>query len=178
MVGQIEDMIIVEMLIAKNTLSKIVKQVGRLILPELYVAHDMQSVYENINLKSSWKSSDTMWSTMVCINASTREFHTEKYTSYTLITVPLQDYKLQQKSGNIYDLLFKLNDKECISLPLTPDVTFMFSGTFLSHRQNGNTSIDKENNQFVNLSSYGNHKLFTHIRIFFARNTKSGFKII
>ena len=85
---------------------------------------------------------------------------------------------MQQQSKNIYEFLFKLNDKECISLPLTPDITFMFSGKFLSHCQNGNTSIEKDNNEFVNLSSYGNHTLFTHIRESFARNIQSEFKII
>ena len=51
MAGKIEEMISVEMCIAKTTLSKIVKQIGSLILPALDVAHDIQSVYGNINLK-------------------------------------------------------------------------------------------------------------------------------
>ena len=42
MADQIEDMITVEMNLAKLTLSKIVQQVERLILPSLDVAHDMQ----------------------------------------------------------------------------------------------------------------------------------------
>ena len=92
-------------------------RVDRFILPALDVAHDMKRVYGNINLKPSGESSDTMWSTNVCINASTREFHTEKDTSYTLIMLPFQDYKLQQKSGKVYTFLFKLIDNKCISLP-------------------------------------------------------------
>ena len=141
MATQIDDMISVEMCIAKDTLSKMVARVERFILPALDVAHDMQSVYGNINLKKSGRTYGTMWSTNVCVNASTGEFHTEKDTSYTLITVPLQDYKLQQKCGNVYKFPFKLNNNECISLPSTPDVSFMFYGTFLSHHQTGNSSI-------------------------------------
>jgi hypothetical protein len=175
---QIEDMITVETNLAKLTLSKIVQQVERLILPELDVAHDMQRHYSDINLKLRGKSSENMWSTNVCINTTTEEYHIEKDNSYTLITVPLQNFNLQKIKGNIYDFRFKLNDQVCISLPMTPDVTFMFSVTFLTHRQNGNSSLDKNSNEFVNLSSYGNHKLFTHIHKSFARNIQDGLNII
>ena len=175
---QIEDMISVEMCFAKNTLSNIVKQVGRLILPAVDVAHDMQNVYGNINLNKCDRKTGSMCSTNVCVNATTGEFHTEKDTSYTMITVPLQDYKSQRNGGNIYKFLFKLNDNVCISFPLTPNVSFMFSGTFLCHRQAGNTSKYKEVHQFVNLSSYGNQKLFNHIRKSFTRNIQDGLNII
>ena len=97
MEDQIEDMITVEMNLAKLTLSKIVQQVERLILPALDVAHDMQRQYSDINLKLRGQSCDNMWSTNVCINATTEEYHTEKDTSYTLITVPLQNFNLQKK---------------------------------------------------------------------------------
>ena len=69
----------------------------RLILPALDVAHDMQRHYSDINLKLSGTSSENMWSTNVCINATMEEYHTEKDTSYTLITVPLQNFNLQKK---------------------------------------------------------------------------------
>ena len=102
MADQIEDMITVEMNLAKLTLSKIVQQVERLILPALDVAHDMQRHYSDINLKLRGQSYDNMWSTNVCINSTTEEYHTEKDTSYTLITVPLQNFNLQKIKGNIY----------------------------------------------------------------------------
>ena len=112
-----------------------------------------------------------MWDTNVCVNASTGEFHTEKDTSYTLITVPQQDFKSQKYSGNVYNFLFKLNHNNLLSLPLTPDLSLLFSGTFLTHRQKGNYSQDKSSKPFVNLSSYGNQRLFTHIRKSFFRNS-------
>ena len=95
-----------------------------------------------------------------------------------MITVPLQDYKSQRNGGDIYKFLLKLNDNVCISLPLSPNVSFMFSGTFLCYRQAGNTSKYKEVHKFVNLSSYGNQKLFNHIRKSFARNIKDELNII
>ena len=90
-----------------------------------------------------------MWSKNLCVNASTGELHMDKDTSYMPITVPLKYYKLQQKCGNVYKFIFEINDNKYISLP-----SFMFSVTFISHCQAGNTSTDKENNHFVNLSSY------------------------
>ena len=174
---QIEYMISVEMCFAKNTLSNMVKEVARLILPAVDMAHDMQNVDGNINLNKCDRKTGSIRSTNIWVNATTGEFHTEKDTSYTMITVPLQDYKSQRNGGNIYKFLFKLNDNVCISLPLTPNVSFMFSGTFLCHRQAGNTSNYKDVHQFVNLSSYGNQKLFTHIRKSFARNIQDGLNI-
>ena len=105
----------------------------------------------------------------MCVNASTGDFHTEKDTSYTLITVPSQEIKEQKKIGNEYSFLFKLNANTTISLPLSIDLTFLFSGMFISHRQRGNNSKKKEDSPFINLSSYGNQRLFTHIRKSFSR---------
>ena len=148
------------------------KRVERLILPAFDVAYDMQSVDGNINLNKIVRTYGTMWSTDVCVNASTGDLYTEKGTSYTLIMVPLQDYMLQ-KNVEMYTNLSKLNHNECISLPLNLNFSFMISCTFISHHQAGNTSKDKENNQFVNLSSYGNQNLFNHILKSFLRNIQS-----
>ena len=166
----IEDMIGIEMHSATQSLSKMVGHVDKLILPALDIANKLQPEYGDIFLKKNDDECSAMWHTNVCINASTGEFHTEKDTSYTLITVPSQGYKTQKNCGNVYNFLFKLNEDNVISLPLTPDLSFLFSATFLSHRQEGNESTEKVSQPFVNLSSYGNHKLFTHIRKSFCRN--------
>ena len=166
----IEDMIGVEMRLATQSISKVVVHVDKLILPVLDIANKMQCDRGDIHLKLSKDACAAMWHTNVCVNATTGEFHTEKDTSYTLIMVPTQDYKAQKKGGNIYSFLFKLNDNTLVSLPLTPNLSFLFSGTFLTHRQEGNDYADKSAPPFVNLSSYSNHKLFTHIRKSFLRN--------
>ena len=166
----IEEKIAFEMSVASKTLSNVVEYADKLFLPMLDIASKMQSTYGNISLNKDKEQCSSMWNTHVCINASTQEFHTEKDTSYTLITVPAQDSKAQNVCCNTYHFLFKLNKNVIISLPLTPDLSFIFSGTYLSHQQEGNNCTEKNTNPFVNLSSYGNKRLFTHIRKSFFRN--------
>ena len=62
----------------------------------------------------------------VCVNASTADFHTEKDVLYTLIAVPQQDYITTKKNGNTYQFMFKLNEYDCISLDLIPNMSFFF----------------------------------------------------
>ena len=166
----IEDMIGVEMQLATQSIAKIVVHVDKLILPILDIANKMQCDHGDIYLKRTKDACAAMWHTNVCVNATTGEFHTERDTSYTLIMVPTQNYKAQKKDGNKYNFLFKLNDDTLVSLPLTPNLSFLFSATFLTHRQEGSEYADKSKQPFVNLSSYSNHKLFTHIRKSFFRN--------
>ena len=165
----IEEMISVEMSFALEQIAKIVVNVDRLLLPVMDVADRKQHDFGDIGMKKDHDLSASMWNTNVCVNASTGDFHTEKDTSYSLITVPSQKQKAQKKCGNKYSFLFKLNANTTLSLPMSIDLTFLFSGTFLSHRQEGNNSRNKEDSPFINLSSYGNQRLFTHIRKSFSR---------
>ena len=166
----IEKMIGIEMAFATQSLSKIVRQIDRFIMPLLDTANRLQCSNGNILLKKKENECAAMWNTNICVNASTGEFHTENDTSYTLITVPQQDFKSQKNCGNTYNFLFKLNEGNQISLPLIPNVSCLFSGLFLYHRQKGNDSKEQLHKPFVNLSSYGNQRLFTHIRKSFTRN--------
>ena len=106
-----------------------------------------------------------MWNMSVCVNASTADFRTEKDVSYTLIAVPKHDHSMAKKMGNTYQFLFKLNENNCICFDLHPNISFCFSGTFLTHRQKGNDSIGSDDNKFVNLSSNKN-KLFYIISLY------------
>ena len=111
-----------------------------------------------------------MWKTNVCVNATAGQFHTEKDTSYTIITVPMQDYGKQKREGNTYEFQFRLDDNNCIVLPMTPELTFIFSGIFVTHRQACNSKTSNNLEPFINLSSYGNERLFNHICKSFFRN--------
>ena len=42
-------------------------------------------------------SENGLWQSELCVNALTRDFHTEKDISYTLISVPTQDYNDKDK---------------------------------------------------------------------------------
>ena len=60
-------------------------KVGLIIADIMHYLHYVTDIKQkwdgNINLKSSGTLSDIMWSTNICVNVSTREFHTEKGTS-------------------------------------------------------------------------------------------------
>lgn len=171
--SQIETAASGEMFAAVHNLSCVIPNLGQLLFPVLDIGHDLQKSWGDVNLKKVSKGPDSMWNMSVCVNASTADFHTEKDVSYTLIAVPKQDHSMAKKMGNTYQFLFKLNENNCISFDLHPNISFCFSGTFLTHRQKGNDSKESDDNKFVNLSSYGNYRLFTHIRKSFLRNSLS-----
>lgn len=72
-----------------------------------------------------------------------------------------------------YCFLFHLNTENICELSLNEDISLLFSGQCLSHKQIYDVLPVKDDDLFINLSSYGNHKLFTHIRKSFNRNEKS-----
>ena len=163
-VKQIEIAASEEMFAAVQTLGCAIPNLGRLLFPVLDIGHDLQKIWGDVNLKKVSKGADSMWNMSVCVDVSTADFHTEKDVSYTLIGVPKQQYSNSKRHGNTYQFLFRLNDNNCISLDLLPDISFCFSGTFLTHRQKGNDLVKCDDSKFVNLSSYTNYRLFTHIR--------------
>ena len=64
--------------------------------------------------------------------------------------------------------LFNVNGHRHIALPMSCKLTFICLGMLLTHRQ----SIDTVNRigSFMNVTSYGNKRLFTHMRQSFKRN--------
>ena len=93
----VEEKISIEMSFALQQIDKIVVNIGRLLLPVIDVAHSKQYNFGDIGMIKNDNASPSMWNTNVCVNASTGDFHTEKDTSYTLITVPSQEQKEQKK---------------------------------------------------------------------------------
>ena len=85
--------------------------------------------------------------------------HTENDCTYTLISVPTQN-----KSMNIYRFIFPLNEDHIIEVIMNEDLSFLFSGKFLHHNQTSESIPDIKDDLFINLSSYGNNKLVTHMR--------------
>ena len=51
-----------------------------------------------------------------------------------------------------------------IGIKLEPGMTFMFSGKYLTHRQSCNNNITTSNSTFVNIASYGNERLYNHLK--------------
>ena len=100
------------------------------------------------------------WSSQICINAMTKLFHTELDSTYTVISVPHQ-----KKDTCLPSFQFKIKEDTILEVPLQEGTTIIFSAYMLTHRQN--LVIDeslKNMYPFFNVASFGNMRLFTHMR--------------
>ena len=146
-----------------NNFATVIPTIRSVISPVIETTFELQKDDTNINLKEGLASKDGCWQTSLCVNAATDIFHTEQDCTYTLISIPKQE--MINDTNNRYDFIFKINAIQHISIKLIPGVSFIFSGTYLTHRQN--MSSGKSNGEptnFFNIASYGNKRLFTHIR--------------
>ena len=182
-------------------LGGIIPNVHRLISQVVDVAYNMQATCGSVNLQRVETTSSGLWQSKVCINVSTDKWHTENDCSYTLVSMPKQEYKPN------YVFFFQLNSKKQIGIPIVAGVSFMSSMKLLTHRQQKiadynrrfdgasiidgpgwqararetsqvppqttNTSPERLCNNFVNICLYANRRLFTHIRTSLNRNQES-----
>ena len=140
--------------------------------PVLKVAYDAQSTWGDINLSNVATTVNGMWQSQICVDASTAVEHTENDCTYTVISVPNQHISLSRKMRKSLYFVFCISQSESLRLPLAPHLSFFYSGLFLVHRQNHpNTTQTVE--CFVNVASYGNERLFNHIRSSFGRLKRS-----
>jgi hypothetical protein len=147
-------------------LSTIFQNIRSVISPVLETLHNIELNEAKLNMKEVLSSKDGCWQSSLCIDAVTKLFHTEKDCTYTLITIPLQECKFDKKDSTRYDFIFKINDRRHINVRLTPGISFIFSGYYLTHRQSMSkmTKVDDQKFNFINIASYGNKRLFAHIR--------------
>ena len=158
--------------IIANDLGQSIKSLGKhitnlhsLLAPVLNVASKMQEHNKESHLQEVKTSQHGLWQSQVCVNAQTSIIHTENYCSYTVISVPNQEY-----DGKKYEFLFSFNPNKSVSLTLENHISFIFSGLFLSHKQVGPNDISEKSKCFYNLASYGNARLFNNLRQSFKRN--------
>ena len=153
---------------AVNQISKYVPIVESIIAPVFSIAYRLQEKYGSICLEQVKSTESGLWQSSICVNAQTRIFHTEKDSTYTVITVPLQ-----KKKYNRYEFLFKINESNTLVFNMLQGLSFFFSAKFLTHRQACcQTDSMQDYHPFFNFSSYGNAKLFSHCRCSFQRNMK------
>ena len=157
----------------------------------------MQADHGDVNLQQVKTSSSGLWQSKVCINATTKKWHTENDCSYTLVSVPKQDCVRE------YVFFFRLNSNKCIGIPMQSGVSFVSSMKLLTHRQQCIADTNRprnpaitdgpewqarleareqglpvqeanvaaaQGNNFINVCSYANRRLFTHIRASMQRN--------
>ena len=155
-----------------NEISRSVKDLGtflpnirNIIAPVIETSFNLQSKEgKDLNLKEMSSITEGCWQTSICIDAETREYHTEHDCTYTLISIPTQKTQKKNQTSIKYDFLFKLTNKQSINVTLKPGVSFIFSGLFLSHRQNKSRVGNTGDEHFFNMASYGNKRLFQHLR--------------
>ena len=143
-----------------NNLRTVLPNIRSLIAPVLETSYELQQKNIDLNLKEGFSSKDGCWQTSLCVNAVTKQFHTEQDCTYTLISIPNQALNEDR-----YDFIFKINPQKHICIQMIPGLSFIFSGMYLTHRQNiSQSNMNKSSTNFFNVASYGNKRLFTHIR--------------
>ena len=145
-------------------ISKFVPKIKTIISPVIATAYELQSSIRNINIQKCNASRSGCWQTSICIDASTGELHTEKDCTYTLISIPNQNTITSKDAGNNYHFLFSLTDKKRLNIPLYHGTSFIFSATFLTHRQHINDFNSNDKEVLFNVASYGNKRLYHHIK--------------
>jgi hypothetical protein len=155
---------------AINDLNSFIPKIKSIISPVIDTCFELQSSIKDINIKKGYASNDGCWQSSLCVDAVTGQFHNEQDCTYTLISVPRQDTIESNKNSNKYHFLFELTKKKRLNIPLFPGVSFIFSGLFLTHRQHIVQGTIGNQDKFFNVASYGNKRLFNHIKKSFNNN--------
>ena len=173
--ADIENIVSKEVKVSVERLSKYFPNIRELIAPILNVAYVKQIDDGDINFNLSKTSKDGLWQSELCVNAITRDFHTEKDVTYTLISVPQQDcIDKSKKKPSPTMFLFKINEDKTVGFKMSQNISFIFNGTMLTHRQFCEDGYEKESikgkvSDFYNIACYGNQRLFNHLRHSFRR---------
>ena len=143
-------------------LTTIIPNLKEYIAPTLNVIYDIQSTIGDIHMKKTTVSDYGMWQLAVGETCQTSNLHVEDDCTYTIICTPSQDYSAISQSE--YNFLFEIKKGVTIGIKLERGVTLLYSGKYLMHRQMHNESIQGESNIFFNFASYGNERLYNHLK--------------
>lgn len=159
-----DNKISLEIKVCCNIMGRLLPNIRSVISPVIDTAFEIQNEVGDINLQPISSSKNGCWQTSVCINAQTSDFHIEKDCTYTLISIPRQEYFKSTTKKDAFNFIFKLSKTEMVNIELVPSLSFIFSGLFLTHRQNKKNQNTSSNDVFFNIASYGNKCLFNHLR--------------
>ena len=171
-----ESLIAQEVETAVDRFSKYFPNIRSLIAPILKIAFEKQKDTGDINFKEVMTSNHGLWQSELCCDAITRDFHTERDITYTLISIPYQfTDNVEKKQCKPTYFMLQLNEKNTIAFRMTPKSSFFFSGTMITHKQfceDGYEDVDdrKKISHFYNIACYGNERLFHHLRLSFRRS--------
>ena len=80
----------VEVNYAVDTMKRMSPNIKNLVSPVLDVAYDVQFSVGGINRQKISGTDDGVWHNQISVNATTAQFYTEKYVTYTMVSVPRQ----------------------------------------------------------------------------------------
>ena len=149
---------------------KVFPEIKLLLSPILNAAFDKQCGNGTKLLQPVDSSDDGCWNSFLFIDTRTESFHRENDCAYTMITVPNQHMDREKHPSQQPAFIFKINEQQNITLPLTSDVTFFYNASFLTHRQSYTPTETKDSHKFFNISSYANEKIFNHLLLSFERS--------
>ena len=150
-----------------NNVAKLVPNIDQLTSAVIDTANRMQNDVGDVNLKEDAIEADGVWMGTIAVNGHTKILHCEEDCTYTMVYVPKQYVK--DKIG-AYNFQISINPKHNIAITLYENTTMIFSGKTLTHRQTYFDNESYSDHDFVNFVSYGNKKLFDHLKNSFKRN--------
>ena len=157
-----EDLSTQELALGIKNLSAIIPNITKYIAPTLNAIHGLQHDIGDINMKEVQGTNSGLWMTSICDTCQTTNLHTENDCTYTVVTVPKQ---VKYPTGNPeYNFLFDLKKGQTIGIRMEHGVTFMYTGRYLMHRQCLNENAESDNGTFINFASYGNERLYNHLK--------------
>ena len=162
----LEELSQMEMQCGIANLSNYIPLLPKLISPIIDVAFNLQQSQGDILLKEITGSKDGLWQTSMCVNAETQQFHTECDCTYTLIHVSQQ---VRKNNPAEYYFNFNLMKERTFSIQMKASTSILFSGQHITHSQACSVVDNHDDNTFFNFASYGNARLFNHIRKSFER---------
>ena len=150
--------------------SRIIPEINWLLSPILDLAYQRQQSIDRKILTPLKVSQNGCWNSHIFVNSCTSTFHVEKDCSYTCIHVPNQDFTKKDNICEVPGFVFQFNDSQRLIIQLNRMVSIMYNAQCLMHRQvyypeNGATD------NFFNVATYANEKLFNHLRKTFNRLT-------
>ena len=172
---ELEILVASEVAFAVDKFKKYFPNIRHLIAPLLNAAYHKQNEDGDVNFKLSMTAENGLWQSELCVDAVTRDFHTEKDVSYTLISVPTQDYDNDtKKKPRDTIFLFRLNDTKTVGFKMHQKLSFLFCGAMVTHKQFSEdgyeTEMERDSiNHFYNIACYGNQRLYNHLRHSFWR---------
>ena len=145
-----------------KSLCRVFPNLQTYISPALETIHDIQQDIGNLNLKVLDHTHSNLWQTSICVNSQTEQLHIENDCTYTIITIPRQDSKNGKQE---YNFITQLMDNHDIGIKCDEGVSFLFSGKYLTHRQSCNNNTTSCESTFISIASYGNARLYNHLKI-------------